>query len=81
MLGLRIDKGDLFERFEENDSARDGDLFVRTDGISEAMNEADDCFGDGGWAASRSTPIRLRGAARVLPRIAAPRAPHPSTMT
>jgi serine phosphatase RsbU (regulator of sigma subunit) len=49
VLGLQIDKGDLFERLLEEQTIplHDGDLFVLyTDGISETMNEADDCFGD-----------------------------------
>src|SRR4249920_2034430 len=49
VLGLQIDKGDLFERLLEEQTIplHDGDLYaLYTDGISEAMNEADDCFGD-----------------------------------
>jgi sigma-B regulation protein RsbU (phosphoserine phosphatase) len=49
VLGLQLDAGNLFERLLEEQTIplHDGDLFVfYTDGISEAMNEADDCFGD-----------------------------------
>jgi serine phosphatase RsbU (regulator of sigma subunit) len=50
VLGLKIDNGELFERLlqEETIDLRAGDLFVLfTDGISEAMNARDDCFGEG----------------------------------
>ncbi len=50
VLGLKIDRGELFERLlqEEMLVLRPGDLFVFfTDGISEAMNARDDCFGEG----------------------------------
>ncbi len=50
VLGLKIDRGELFERLlqEETIALRPGDLFVFfTDGISEAMNARDDCFGEG----------------------------------
>jgi sigma-B regulation protein RsbU (phosphoserine phosphatase) len=49
VLGLQVDKEDLFERLLEEQTIplHQGDLFVLyTDGISEAMNESDDCFGD-----------------------------------
>jgi sigma-B regulation protein RsbU (phosphoserine phosphatase) len=49
VLGLTIDDGELFERLLEEDTLplRDGDLFALfTDGITEAMNAADDCFGE-----------------------------------
>jgi phosphoserine phosphatase RsbU/P len=49
VLGLKIDKGETFERLLEEQTIplHDGDLYVLfTDGISEAMNEGDDCFGD-----------------------------------
>jgi phosphoserine phosphatase RsbU/P len=49
VLGLNIDKGQMFERLlqEETIPLHDGDLFLLfTDGISEAMNDADDCFGE-----------------------------------
>jgi serine phosphatase RsbU (regulator of sigma subunit) len=48
VLGLKIDDGQLFERLLEEQTLplQSGDLYVFfTDGISEAMNEADDCFG------------------------------------
>ena len=77
VLGLKIDNGRLFERLLEEQTIplHDGDLFVLfTDGISEAMNAADDCFGDD---AARPHPRgarrpAVRGAARARPaRIAA----------
>ena len=49
VLGLQMDGGGMFERLlqEQTIPLRDGDLYaLYTDGISEAMNEADDCFGD-----------------------------------
>src|SRR5205085_4054759 len=49
VLGLKIDKGELFERLLKEDTIaiRAGDLYLFfTDGITEAMNEADDCFGE-----------------------------------
>jgi len=50
VLGLKIDKGEMFERLlqEESLPLGPGDLFVFfTDGISEAMSPADECFGEG----------------------------------
>lgn len=49
VLGLKLDKGEMFERLlqEESMPIHDGDLFLLfTDGITEAMNVDDDCFGD-----------------------------------
>jgi sigma-B regulation protein RsbU (phosphoserine phosphatase) len=49
VLGLQMDGNGLFERLLEEQTIplHDGDLYaLYTDGISEAMNEADDCFGD-----------------------------------
>jgi sigma-B regulation protein RsbU (phosphoserine phosphatase) len=49
VLGLKIDNGELFERLLEEETIRlaTGDVYVLfTDGISEAMNERDDCFGE-----------------------------------
>ena len=49
VLGLQMDGGRTFERLLEEQTIplHDGDLYaLYTDGISEAMNEADDCFGD-----------------------------------
>jgi serine phosphatase RsbU (regulator of sigma subunit) len=49
VLGLALDVGDLFSRVLEEITLPlgEGDLFVLyTDGISEAMNIAGDCFGD-----------------------------------
>jgi serine phosphatase RsbU (regulator of sigma subunit) len=50
VLGLNIDNGEMFERLLEEHTlelhAGDMALFF-TDGISEAMNEADDFFGEG----------------------------------
>ena len=50
VLGLKIDRGEMFERLLQEDTIalRPGDLCVFfTDGISEAMNARDDCFGEG----------------------------------
>jgi serine phosphatase RsbU (regulator of sigma subunit) len=49
VLGLKIDSGEMFERLlvEESLPLHPGDLYLLfTDGITEAMNAADDCFGE-----------------------------------
>jgi sigma-B regulation protein RsbU (phosphoserine phosphatase) len=49
VLGLKIDDGQTFERIlrEETIQLQNGDLYLFfTDGISEAMDTADDCFGE-----------------------------------
>jgi serine phosphatase RsbU (regulator of sigma subunit) len=49
VVGLKLDKGEMFDRFlvEQTIPLGTGDLFLfYTDGISEAMNAADDCYGD-----------------------------------
>jgi sigma-B regulation protein RsbU (phosphoserine phosphatase) len=49
VLGLKIDKGEMFEKLLEEQTIplHTGDLYVFfTDGITEAMNESDDCFGE-----------------------------------
>jgi sigma-B regulation protein RsbU (phosphoserine phosphatase) len=49
VLGLRLDGGERFEALLQEESVRlsPGDVFVfYTDGISEAMNDADDFFGE-----------------------------------
>jgi sigma-B regulation protein RsbU (phosphoserine phosphatase) len=49
VLGLKLDDGEMFDRLLEEQTIHlaSGDLFVLfTDGISEAMNVADDCFGE-----------------------------------
>jgi serine phosphatase RsbU (regulator of sigma subunit) len=49
VLGLKIDNGEMFERLlqEETIGLLPGDLYLFfTDGISEAMNAEDDCFGE-----------------------------------
>ena len=49
VLGLKLDEGQMFERFleEETIHLKAGDLCLFfTDGISEAMNVHDDCFGE-----------------------------------
>jgi serine phosphatase RsbU (regulator of sigma subunit) len=49
VVGLKIDNGEMFERLLEEDTIRlqPGDLYLLfTDGISEAMNARDDCFGE-----------------------------------
>ena len=50
VLGLNLDNGEMFERLlcEETMPIHEGDMFLFfTDGISEAMNCDDDCFGEG----------------------------------
>lgn len=50
VLGLNLDNGEMFERLlcEETMPIHEGDMFLFfTDGISEAMNVDDDCFGEG----------------------------------
>jgi serine phosphatase RsbU (regulator of sigma subunit) len=49
VVGLKLDDGEMFERLLEEQTLplRTGDLYVFfTDGISEAMNGANDCFGE-----------------------------------
>jgi phosphoserine phosphatase RsbU/P len=49
VVGLKLDKGEMFERLlvERTMPLCAGDRYLfYTDGISEAMNAADDCFGD-----------------------------------
>jgi serine phosphatase RsbU (regulator of sigma subunit) len=49
VLGLKLDNGEMFDRLlvEQTIPLHAGDLYVLfTDGISEAMNAADDCFGE-----------------------------------
>ena len=49
VVGLKLDNGEMFERLLEEQTIPlgAGDLYVFfTDGISEAMNSADDCFGE-----------------------------------
>lgn len=50
VLGLQIDDGTLFERLlvEQTLPLRTGDVYLLyTDGLTEAMNPQDDCFGEG----------------------------------
>jgi phosphoserine phosphatase RsbU/P len=49
VLGLKIDNGEMFERLLEEQTIplHSGDLYLFfTDGITEAMNENEDCFGE-----------------------------------
>jgi sigma-B regulation protein RsbU (phosphoserine phosphatase) len=49
VLGLKLDNGEMFEKLLEEDtiSLAEGDLYLFfTDGITEAMNGADDLFGE-----------------------------------
>lgn len=49
VLGLKIDDGTLFERLlqEQTIPLRNGDVYLLyTDGLTEAMNPQDDCFGE-----------------------------------
>ena len=77
VLGLKIDAGEMFERLleEETIPLRAGDLYLFfTDGITEAMNDRDDCFGEQRLARlveehANLPPTELRE--RVLGEIAA----------
>jgi len=49
VLGLKLDGGEMFERLLEESTIalHPGDVcLLFTDGITEAMNEHDDCFGE-----------------------------------
>jgi serine phosphatase RsbU (regulator of sigma subunit) len=49
VLGLKLDRGEMFERLlqEETVAISSGDLYVFfTDGITEAMDDENDCFGE-----------------------------------
>jgi sigma-B regulation protein RsbU (phosphoserine phosphatase) len=49
VVGLKLDNGEMFDRLlrEETIPLQPGDLYLFfTDGISEAMNARDDCFGE-----------------------------------
>src|SRR5207247_5240549 len=49
VVGLKLDTGEMFDRLLEEQTIPlcPGDLYLFfTDGISEAMNTADDCFGE-----------------------------------
>jgi len=49
VVGLKLDNGEMFERLlvEQTIQLQAGDLYLFfTDGISEAMNTRDDCFGE-----------------------------------
>jgi sigma-B regulation protein RsbU (phosphoserine phosphatase) len=49
VLGLSLDDGQMFERLLEEQTLpiNPGDIYLLfTDGISDAMNDADDCFGE-----------------------------------
>ena len=49
VVGLKLDNGEMFNRLlrEETIPLRPGDLYLFfTDGITEAMNARDDCFGE-----------------------------------
>jgi serine phosphatase RsbU (regulator of sigma subunit) len=77
VLGLKIDQGEMFSRLlqEETIPLNEGDLYLFfTDGISEAMNAHDDCFGEGRLALLLETHANLRSdelRERVLREIAA----------
>ena len=61
VLGLKIDDGEMFERLlrEETMTIHEGDLFLFfTDGITEAMNAGDDCFGEVAARADSSRSTR-----------------------
>jgi sigma-B regulation protein RsbU (phosphoserine phosphatase) len=49
IVGLKLDTGEMFDRLlvEQTIPLGKGDLYLfYTDGVSEAMNAADDCYGD-----------------------------------
>jgi serine phosphatase RsbU (regulator of sigma subunit) len=48
VVGLKLDDGEMFDRLLEEQTIllETGDSVFFTDGISEAMNGADDCFGE-----------------------------------
>ena len=77
VLGLKLDNGETFERLLEEETLplRAGDLYLFfTDGISEAMNRQDDCFGEarlGELAASHAHLSSDEVRERVLREIAA----------
>jgi sigma-B regulation protein RsbU (phosphoserine phosphatase) len=77
VLGLKIDKGEMFERLLQQDTIplHAGDLYLFfTDGISEAMNARDDCFGEHRLAQLAESHADLRSdelRERVLREIAA----------
>ena len=77
VLGLKIDNGEMFERLLEEDTIPlcPGDLYLFfTDGISEAMNAYDDCFGETRLGQLVETHAHLRSdelRERVLREIAA----------
>jgi sigma-B regulation protein RsbU (phosphoserine phosphatase) len=77
VLGLKIDHGEMFERLLQEDTIplHEGDLYLFfTDGISEAMNAHDDCFGEGRLGLLLETHANLRSdelRERVLREIAA----------
>jgi serine phosphatase RsbU (regulator of sigma subunit) len=77
VLGLKIDQGEMFERLLQEDTIplREGDLYLFfTDGISEAMDAHDDCFGEGRLGQLLETHANLRSdelRERVLREIAA----------
>ena len=77
VLGLKLDSGEMFTRLLKEDTIRlqEGDLYLFfTDGISEAMNTHDDCFGEGRLGQLVETHANLRSdelRERVLREIAA----------
>jgi phosphoserine phosphatase RsbU/P len=77
VVGLKLDNGEMFERLleEETIGLQPGDLYLFfTDGISEAMNARDDCFGETRLGQLVETHAHLRSdelRERVLREIAA----------
>jgi sigma-B regulation protein RsbU (phosphoserine phosphatase) len=77
VLGLKIDNGEMFDRLleEETIPLNPGDLYLFfTDGISEAMNAYDDCFGETRLGQLAETHAHMRSdelRERVLREIAA----------
>ncbi len=85
VLGLKLDQGEMFDRNLEEQTIplHAGDLYVLfTDGISEAMNAQDDCFGE--LRLARIIEEHPRPAVRGAPRARPPgdrslRGRHPAT--
>jgi len=77
VVGLNLDNGEMFERLLEEQTIplRDGDVYMLfTDGISEAMNAQDECFGEARLGRILEEHARLPSAElreRVLREVAA----------
>ena len=88
VLGLKIDDGEMFERLleEETMPLQTGDVCLFfTDGITEAMNGQDDCFGEERLGAAdrgaRGPAVRRAARARCCARSRRSSATRRSTTT